>query len=90
MTPGLNAFTTDPNSSAKILDWYSNLYFTPMIVTNNCTATFPPSPFGGVLVPVPPEALNEFLKSNSAPLSTLWYAITLNPEQTRRRRNVLY
>ena len=87
---GLNAFTTDPNSSAKILDWYSNLYFTPMIVTNNCTATFPPSPSGGVLVPVPPEALNEFLKANSAPLLTLWYAITLNPEQQRRRSYVLY
>ena len=87
---GLNALTFDSETKVIFSEWYSNLYFTPMIVTNNCTATFPPSPFGGVLVPVPPEALNEFLKANSAPLSTLWYAITLNPEQQRRRRNVLY
>ena len=84
--PGLNAATTDFNTIAKILDWYSNLYFTPMIVTNNCTTTpLPPSPFGGVLVPVPPEALKKFLKANSASLSTLWYPIALNPEQRRRR-----
>ena len=82
---GLNAATYDIGPFVKFFEWYSNLYFTPMIVTNNCTATFPPSPFGGVLVPVPPEALKEFLKANSAPLSTLWYAITLNPEQRRRR-----
>lgn len=89
---GLNAFTSDV-ANVKFFEWYSSSYFTPMIVTNNCTATFPPSPFGGVLVPVPPEALQEFLKANSAPLSTFWYAITLNPEQRRRRRrrrNTLY
>ena len=86
---GLNAFTTDVDTSSTFFVWYSNLYFTPMIVTNNCTATFPSSPFGGVLVPVPPEALQEFLKANSAPLSTLWYAITLNPEQ-QRNLNVIY
>ena len=82
---GLSASTSDLAASVKVFDWYSNLYFTPMIVTNNCTATFPPSPFGGILVPVPPEALKEFLKANSASLSTLWYAITLNPEQRQRR-----
>ena len=57
-----NALTFDSETKSNFFWVVLELVFYPMIVTNNCTATFPPSPFGGVLVPVP-EALNEFLEN---------------------------
>ena len=63
--------------------WYSNLYYTPMVLNKAICSNLPPpppnptgSPFGGLLYPITQEQIKELLARTGISYSTLWYRET--------------
>ena len=68
-----------------LIMWYSNYYFTPMVLNNAICSNNPPpppppnptgSPFGGLLYPITQEEIIAFLVRTGTSYSTLWYRET--------------
>ena len=68
-----------------LIMWYSNIYFTPMILNSaSCSNPPPPpppnptgSPFGGLLYPITQEEIDLFLARTGTSYSTFWYRETV-------------